>query len=67
MCILSGPVKETVEQRILGAWSRYGSAALSNTVLDDSSLTEEGIFEFIFLLVCFCAKRQPFRDDLLNQ
>lgn len=61
MCILSSPVKETVEQRILGAWSRNGSTALSNTMWDDSSLTEEGMSEFLFLFHSSSAEKQAFQ------
>lgn len=61
MCILSGPVKETVDQRILGAWSRYGSTALSYTTWDDSSLTVEGVSRVSFIFACLCAE-----DALLN-
>lgn len=61
MCILSGPVKETVEQRMLGAWSRYGSTALCNTMRDDSSLTEERVLEFLFLFVFFLCREAAFQ------
>lgn len=51
MCILSGPVKETVDQKILGAWSRFGSTELSYTTWDDSCLTEEGFSELLLVSV----------------
>lgn len=55
--------KRNSEQRILGAWSRYGSSAVSNTIGDDSGLSGDSFSEFI----CICAKSQPFRNALVNK
>lgn len=51
MCLLSGRVKEAVEQRILEAWSKDGSTELCSVMCDNSISSEEGVPAFLCVAV----------------